>query len=296
MNARALTVVLGLLVVPLSASGQDLFHDPFLNWDFVNFTDQTAYDFEIVVETPDWVPNGHYDGYVNKVGFAERFPNFELMTEDHDQDGDEDTVVRWYGSAVDAGVKIHVGLGMQGSGPILDAYWTDENGDKINRSIFITYELTRVRPSTGEIDMILSTAPAFFADDPNGRGGWANIRTFMDIPADMLGLEDINEEMGLAALANYETDPMVREGTATPRPIEPGEAFLFGESLVDSFFDVYVGDSENLSPEYESLLVADIINQGQVIGRFWNLNPQSPEPATMVLLGVGGLLLLRRRT
>ena len=66
---------------------------------------------------------------------------------------------------------------------------------------------------------------------------------------------------------------------------------------IDSFFDVYLDTvpQDFLGPQYESLLHAEVLNQGNVIGQFWNLNPQSPEPATMLLLVLGALGVLRRR-
>ena len=43
-----------------------LFHDPWLNWDFVNFTGQPVNDFEIVVETPNWSPHLSSSAFVPK--------------------------------------------------------------------------------------------------------------------------------------------------------------------------------------------------------------------------------------
>jgi len=57
---------------------------------------------------------------------------------------------------------------------------------------------------------------------------------------------------------------------------------------------------ENVSPDFESLLIADVVvldpdgNQTSV-GRFWNLNPQSPEPGTVTLLAVGACVAMLRR-
>jgi len=51
----------------------------------------------------------------------------------------------------------------------------------------------------------------------------------------------------------------------------------------------------DLGPQRESLLVADIIDgTGATIGRFWNLNPQCPEPGTFVLVGLGLAALVVR--
>ena len=54
---------------------------------------------------------------------------------------------------------------------------------------------------------------------------------------------------------------------------------------------------EFVSPDYESLLIADVFVAGREspIGRFWNLNPQTPEPSTLSLLALGGLAMIRRR-
>jgi len=291
---RGLFTVALTILVTTTVYGQagDIFHDPFLNWDFINFTGSTANDFEIIVENPNFVPIGHFDGYATPPpGYANRFPTYGPVQGDFDGDGDQDTKISWSGSNVAPNQLIHVGLGMQGSGPILDAYWTN-NGQKINGSIAITYELTRVRPSLtggdGEISMLLSIAPSFF-HDPGATVGWSNIRTFSNLPAVQLGLDDINAQLDLDLLSRFETLPRMQGPNG---PVIPRDETIPGAS---SFFDVFVDVSPNISPQFESLLVADVVQNGQVIGRFWNLNPQSPEPATIALLGLGGASLLARR-
>ncbi|HUU34865.1 MAG TPA: PEP-CTERM sorting domain-containing protein [Vicinamibacterales bacterium] len=127
--------------------------------------------------------------------------------------------------------------------------------------------------------------------------GWDNIRTFAHIPANMLGLADLNETLDLNLLLPFEVGARVGGlgGELIEGPVW-WESDFPAESFFDVFFDVPVPEG-NLGPSFESLLVADIINgEGEVIGRFWNLNPQCPEPGTFALIGTGlAALVLRLR-
>lgn len=269
-----------LAAAPLAAQ-TSIFHDPFLNWDFFNYTNQVANDFEIVVAADDWTPPGVYTGGLG-------FPQFSRMSGDFSPDPGMETLLRWSGRDIAPGTIAHVGAAMMGSGRILDAYWT-RDGVKIGPSIGITYELTRVtRPATGgpaSISMILNTSPAFISDNPGAQLQLMNIRTFADIPADRLGLDDLTRDLDLNSLDGFETQPGARVA-----PL-----------VADSFFDVFVDLTVNDNPGFEALLVADVVlipagGQPGVIGRFWNLNPQSPEPSGALLFGgVLSLLAARRR-
>lgn len=261
----------------LGQTAPPLFHDPWLNWDFINFTGQPVNDFEIVVETPNWSPG---IGYTGSLGF----PQFTTTTGDYvPSNPGEETRMSWSGRTFEPGAIAHVGAYMNGSGRILDAYWTF-NGVKVGPSIGIVYELTRVTPlqsgQGGIIDMVLQTSPAFVADNPGAMLQLQNIRTFMDLPATLLDLDDLTRDLELATLQSFETTP--------GSPV--------ADLTADSFFDVFVGQTVNNNPGFEALLVADVVTTvpgtpSQVIGRFWNLNPQSPEPATlglvMMLAGTG---------
>lgn len=260
-----------MLLAPALALGQ-VWHDPFLNWDFGNYAGQTANDFDIILDTPNYVPPQVYTGF---------FPNFSTTTGDYDGDGDMDTRMRWTGRSVAPGQIAHIGAWMLGSGRIQDAYWT-YNGQRIGPRLGISYERTRIqrRPLNfviADVTMELSTTTAFIQDFPLG-AELRNIRTFMDLPADMLGLNDINDSLNLSALAPWETVPSATQIL-----------------LTDSPTDVVVGATMNIGPQWESLLVADVWVGSTVIGRFWNLNPQSPEPGTLMLLALSSGLLWRRR-
>ncbi len=261
-----------VLVLSASAAAQPVWHDPWLNWDFMNTTGLTAHDIDIIVESPNFYPSEVYQG---------QFPHFGTITDDFDGDGDDDTKLHWWSHDVLPGEWVHIGAGLQGSGSVIDAYWTDAAGNKIGTAQPIVYELTRVEPDPaggGNIFMQLETTSQFFLENPGSLVELRNIRTFMDLPAELLGLADINESLDLSALSLYETTPT------------PSQVFL-----VDSFFDVFVGFSNNIGPQWESLLVGDLFWNGTWIGGFWNLNPQSPEPATLALLALGALFTLRRR-
>jgi hypothetical protein len=268
---------------------QSIFHDPFLNWDFVNFTGGDANDFEIVVATPSWTPPQVYTGF---------FPNFTT----HPDPGSGGTVLSWSGNSVPAGEVAHVGAAMMGSGKILDAYWT-KDGLKVGPSIAIVYERTQVFPMPDRSEVVamnLQVAPSFL-----GNAGLTNIRTFSDIPANMLGLDDLTQaldprlnEPPLSELATIPTElvSLSLSGVET-RPLQPVSPL----PTADSFFDVFVDITTNIGPMFESLLTADVVvfnpdvGSWQPIGRFWNLNPQSPEPATVALLAIAAPLALSMR-
>jgi hypothetical protein len=281
---QKLVVALGFsaLVAAPAARGDVLWHDPWLNWDFQNISGQLANDFEIIVDSPTFNPAG-------QVLLGAPFPSFGVSNGDFDGDGDQDTKLTWSGAAVNPGQVAHIGAYMSGSGLVQDAYWT-QNGVKVGPSLAITYEMTEIRGDP-EVHMHLNIAPGFFEDTPGGTAGWQNIRTFINVPADLLGLEDINDTLDLSALAAYEVTPI---DASTGLPIT-GSVMRTD----DSPFDVFLGniDAVHASPDFEALLYAEVFDGARqgVIGQFWNLNPQSPEPATLVLLAVGGMFVIKRR-
>ncbi len=174
---------------------------------------------------------------------------------------------------------------MRGFGALLDAHWTDINGNKIGQSIAAPEEITQIIPSgSAEVVMVLQFPKAFYDEDPeNKEAGLLNIRTWKNLPAALLDLPDINIDLDLNALPNE----VVADPTSIPLGVyHSGNTFSVSLGMIE---DEFIG------PEYESLLYADIQNAGQIIGRFWNINPQSPEPATLVLLSIGGAAMLRRK-
>jgi hypothetical protein len=271
-------------------------HDPWLNWDFINNTGQMVNDFHIIVESPDWTP---------PEVFYSVYPSFNVVHGDNNGDGIPDTMLTWADAAIMPGMPTHVGAYMLGSGRVLDAYWTLD-GARVASALPITYELTEIYDpdptvlDNSEIHMLLQFAPGYYADPGNAGEavGWTNIRTFASIPANMLGLADLNEGLDLGLLLPFEV--AAREGGPAGDLISSDRIIWgdgFGESFFDVYFDIPVPDGM-LGPQFESLLVADIVNgQGDVIARFWNLNPQCPEPGTYALIaaGVGALLLRFRR-
>lgn len=289
-----------LAVIALLATGADsvraqqsIFHDPFLNWDFVNFTGVDANDFEIVVAQPNWTPPQVYTGY---------FPGFTTRPDA----GSGGTVLSWSGNSVAPNAIAHVGAAMMGSGRILDAYWT-KDGQKIGPSIAIVYERTQVFPRPGGSEVVamnLQVAPGF-----DGTAGLANIRTFSDIPANLLGLDDLTRDLDhrlqMPPLSDLETIPtelvsLDLSGIVT-QPLQPVSVLPSPTPTMDSFFDVFVDITTNVGPAFESLLTADVmtfnrdLNTWQPIGRFWNLNPQSPEPAGLALIAMASTVAVATR-
>ena len=291
-----------LLIVGPATALESIFHDPWLNWDFKNLTGLNTNDFEIIVENGAFNPNPL--AVPPEVLMGMPYQNFAVTHADFDGDLDLDTKLSWSNpipnppGLVAPNQIVHVGGDMRNSGKILDAGWT-MNGVRVPvvpggpKSIAISYELTEIRPTnSGEIHMQLQIAPQYFKDRPTGaEAGWTGIRTFVNIPADLLGLADLNNSLVLNNLAAYEVFPQYGKpglpGT-TGITILPTDQILMN---VDSFFDVYLAtvDAGHLGPQYESLLYAQVLNAGAPIGQFWNLNPQCPEPGTWVML-VGGAL------
>jgi len=275
---RVLATGVGMvLIMAVAARAQEttgfinIFHDPFLNWDFCNYTNQTVNDFEIIVKSPDFVPQGTYVGSLG-------FPHSQVTYGDFNGDGIQETKLTWWGRDIAPGAIAHVGAGMLGSGPILDAYWTLD-GRKVDGSMLITYERTMIRiPVSGiggnEVWMRLNSV--------NGSLQLRNIQTYVDIPASLLSLDDLNSNLDMGPLQQYRR--LLSNDTANLN--------------ADSFFDIFIDVSTKPGRDYEALLVADMVdplNNNRVIGQFWNLNPQCPEPGSLTLLGIGGLMLLRRR-
>lgn len=255
------------------ALGQVVWHDAQLNWDFINFGNQTADNFEITVSADRWRP----PGYPGSGWFGDPFSTLDLGP---DPSG-SGTLARWSGGQVAPGQTAHVGLNMQGSGKIVNAFWTfgPQGGDPLP----IVFERTRITRRPGGralVDMSLETTNAFVA---TGSAELREIRTFMNIPSDMLGLADLNQDLfqRFPQVLQFETQPSQTSLVLSDQP---------------SF--VNVGETTLIGPEWESLLVADVFLLGpqpRLIGRFWNLNPQSPAPGTMLLITGGALMTLRRR-
>ena len=280
-----------LVLATSMVNGQIVEHDPWLNWDFLNRTGETAFDFTMIFEAGDFEPS-------EQVG--DPFPNFAVTHADYDGDTDTDTKVKWSGGngVIDGGDMIfgddvgglgepdfaHIGLNMIGFEKLLDAYWTNLAGDKIGNSIAAPEEITQIIPGgSAEVKMKLQFPKAFYDDGGTG-AGLLNIQTWRDMPAALVDLEDINIDLDLSTLTDYVVTP-------TPDEID------LGVYHTDDYFYVSLGitDDQYIGPEYESLLFAEIQNAGQIIGRFWNINPQSPEPATLVLLGLGAAAVLLRK-
>lgn len=301
-SLMCLSLVIVLVGLSGPAMGQfwSVYHDPWLNWDFWNFAGAPATDLDIVVENATYNPGVNW--------WALPFNTLTVTNDvDVDGDGDGDTILSYSGAVINPPVDpncpdpnevAHGGIYTQGSDGIVTAYWT-AGGVQIGNALAISYEKTEIRRSaSGEIHMQLIIAPGFYEDEPNEKAGWTEIRTFRNIPADVLDLDDLDRSLDLSCLSAYEVTPYYGEPGipgSTGVPILLSDRILRGEP--DSFFDVYLDtvDEEYLSPEYEALLVATVLNQGTPVGMFWNLNPQTPEPATLTLLVLGGLALLRRR-
>jgi hypothetical protein len=291
-------VSVGFLSLALAAQPLVVTHEPWLNWDFFNLTGGFVNDFDIIVDAPGFAPTETFG--------APFLPMPTVQYGDFGGADHADTMLTWSGLPIAPGTPAHIGAYMAGSGPILDAYWT-LNGGKVGQSLPITYELTRVvydDPDNPWLTMQLSWPDSFFdvflADHPDGQVGWTNITTFAEIPADALGLPDLNSELDLAG------DPRLLGRLQNPVDIN-GDVILptntYWSDDVESFFDVFITQDFTPSPDFEALLYASIVVDyegdglpDQTIGQFWNLNRQSPEPSTALLLALGGLsCLLRRR-
>ncbi len=291
MKATRAILIIGavlFMAVPV-AQAVVVWHDPYLNWDFINMTTVPVNDLEIILDNPNFTLNA---GNPNQA-WSVPFTSIVKTTGDFDGDLDQDTKITFSGAVINPGQTAHGGLYMLGSGMVLDAYWT-WNGVKVGASTAITYEQTRI-VGDPQVFMELSIAPGFFEDPLNAghEAAWTEIRTFVNIPADLLDLPDLNTSLDLSTLAAFEVTPRLG-GPAGPI-INTSDVIVAPSD--SSFVDIFLADIDPAfsNENYEALLVATVMNQPTVIGQFWNLNPQSPEPATMFLMGVGGAALLRRR-
>ena len=95
---RALTmfaVLAGALALAASAAQgvvkepTVVWHDPWLNWDFLNNTGVNVNDLEIVVDNPNFNPNSGDPTQVNMGPWNQ----FAISNKDYDGDGDQDTVM-----------------------------------------------------------------------------------------------------------------------------------------------------------------------------------------------------------
>jgi hypothetical protein len=286
-------------------------HDPWLNWDVYNYTAGAADDFHIIVDTPNWVPT---DVYLDATGLT-GFPNYTTVP----ANGGQDTGVQWSGTSIPQGNLAHIGIYMEGSGPIVDAFWTsggtpapwyDPNtGSLLFSSLPITYERTFVEipqdPLTDDPEVWMQLSmPSELAVELEGNEdavvGWGNVQGFRDIPTGILSLELLNSDLDLATLLPYDvTDELLERNSGDLISSEP---IWWYEP--ESFFDVSFGTPEFTGDEFQSLLYAEAVidldgpgvgDPGIPIGGFWNLNNQSPEPGTALLLAVAGLVLISRR-
>ncbi len=248
-----------------------LTHEGFLNWDITVGVDLN--DFEIVVENANYIPNQTFNGPFGAPTVTPSGAN---------------TQIRWSGAPVAAGTTFHIGLDMAGGGQILSATATLDGNPVAN--VPIPFELTEIRPPAGpgiaDVFMVFNTPQGFFDDNPLAVVTLENVRTFIDLPAALLDLADLNSSLDLNLLPN-ETVP-VPNGVLLNAPGAETE--------------IFVGVTNTPSPLFESLLYGqvfvDLDGTGpsipEMTSEFWNLNPQSPEPTSLTLLALGGLMFARR--
>jgi hypothetical protein len=309
MRGIAIAGLAGALALAMAAGGASaqqtiIDHDAWLNIDFINKTTKLCTNFEVIVANPNFVPPQYFGAPFNVINVQ----HGEFLAS---HPGNE-TMITFSGGMVNPDGLLHVGMQMTNSGRILNAYWTDQFGPVPvvpggPQSIAISYEITQVRTgSDPAIHFELWMPPEYYRErlargEMSPEAGWTKIRTFRNIPASKLGLEDLNRELFVnhPELSAYEVTPW-RGIPGYPgkgsQPIQLTDEFMMGGP--DSFFDVFVDVvlPEFSNPDFESLLVCEVLNAGEPIGMFWNLNPQCPEPGSMLLLAAGaGLSVLRRR-
>ena len=278
-NLKSLMVcIVFVLVFPfvtnytMAAVPVTLTHEGFLNWDIK--VDVDLDDFEIVVESPNFQPRQTYDGPFGTPTVTPSGSN---------------TKIHWSGATVPANTLFHVGLDMAGAGQMVSA--TATQGGNPVANVPIPFELTEIRytgrSAAADVFMVFNTPQGFFDENPLATVTLENVRTFIDLPADLLDLPDLNSGLNLGLLPN-ETTPV------------PGSVQLFAPG---NETEIYVGQTINASPLYESLLFGQVFvdydgpgaMEPVMTSEFWNLNPQSPEPSSLVLLAVGAVVAIKRR-
>jgi hypothetical protein len=278
-----------LAASPALASVPDIvLHPANLNWDLFNTTNHPINDFELIFEQPDWFPPNVYTGVLG-------FPSYTRSTGDFvPAHPGLETKLRFHGRTFQPNDLLHVGAFLEGAGRLLDAYFTFTDGNgvsrKVGNSVATPWEITRVvrpvSPALPRLEMRFQAPDGFLLDEPGSTLRLENFRSFVDLPASLLDLPDLNPSLNLASLAAYERTAI--------NPIAPVEL-----TLVSSFFDVFLTTDFIPGPEHEALLTADIVRltsagQPVPVGRVWSLNYQCPEPAAALSL-LATLPLLRRR-
>ena len=93
-------VFLAVAVLASTAQAIVVWHDPQLNWDFINANPGNVDDLDIWVDNPTYNPGAFPIGW-----WAAPFTNMNVVNNaaDHDLDGDLDTLLHYTGAVIGSG-------------------------------------------------------------------------------------------------------------------------------------------------------------------------------------------------
>ena len=232
------------------------------NPDMYNLTGRTANDFDILLG--NFTPANLLDVYTDPTRARNPFPDYSVTDL-----GGGDVLIRYFGAEVPSGAAVHVGISVSaglGSGIIKDQFWSYDNGGQVEilgRPAF-RCNLSPTDATDGDITNTSLT-----------HGYWVQRRA-------------------LFQRTNTVLDDLL-----------PDEALWNAASLIDAD-PVFVGAGQTLGYDFRSFGDGAYVlgyevwtDEGGQLGRLAQRVMQSnnmvPEPATLLMVGAGLLLLVRRR-
>jgi hypothetical protein len=269
MKTKKSITILTLLCVFLLSNPVSAY---WINKDLKNIGSHNAYDLTVVLSGSKTVA-GHYDGYPigSSNGKGGQFSSFSSGP------SGDNTQLRWQNfwdgtnSAINVGQTIHVGWDTTTQSNVLDMYWTNSSGGRISGSKIRnitngwTYETSSLI-FTPSWNNIFTPDGGTGAVINIGNARWMASSTF--IPLDQLNTDNAALIASLQSLpgGDFQVDYGATVGIDIPVQIP------------ENYYVILVYNVSSSDSAAETLDFVEI-----------------PEPATVLLLSLGGLLLRRRK-